>query len=131
VKGFQGVGSMPLANVETAQYPTTPRERACLQLIAKSGESNSDRHSSITATVYCEAIYAWAAAAKLVNGPLSPAAWRAAYPRVGTSYQPVTTFATDFGNGQHGNATKYHDLAWSNACSCVAYMGPLRPIPGS
>ena len=129
VKGFQGVGSLPLSNVEVSQYPTTPRERACLNLIAKEGESNTDRHTSITATVYCEGIYAWAAAARLVNGRITAAAWRAAYPRVGTSYKPLATFAVDFGNGQNGNVLQYRDLAWSNGCSCVTYQGPLRPVP--
>lgn len=131
VKGFQGVGSQPLSNVEVSRYPTTAREHACLNLIAKQGETNADRHSSITATVYCEAIYAWAAAARLVSGPVTPAAWRAAYPRVGTSYEPLTTFATDLGNGQHGNATEYRDMGWTSSCSCVTYSGGLRPIPRS
>ena len=131
VKGFQGVASLPLGNVEVSQYPTTPRERACLSLIAKEGENNADRHTSITATVYCEAIYSWATVAQLVTGKVTPAAWRAAYPRVGTSYQPVTTFATDFGNGQNGNAVQYRDMGWSESCSCVTYAGPYRPIPRS
>ena len=129
VKGFQGIGSLPLSNVEVSQYPTTPREKACLGLIAKEGESNTDRHTSITATVYCEGIYAWAAAARLINGRITAAAWRDAYPRVGTNYAPVTTFGIDFGNGQNGNVLQYRDLAWSNSCSCVTYQGPLRPVP--
>jgi ABC-type branched-subunit amino acid transport system substrate-binding protein len=131
VKGFQGVGSLPLSNVEVAQYPTTPAERTCLKLIAKEGEANTDRHTSITATVYCEGIYAWTAVARKITGPITAAAWRAAYPTVGTSYRPVTTFAIDFGNGQDGNVLKYRDLAWSAGCSCVAYSGPLRPVPRS
>lgn len=131
VQGFQGIGSLWLSNVEVSQYPTTPRERACLNLIAKQGESNTDRHSSITATVYCEGIYAWAAAARLVSGPVTPATWRAAYPRVGRSYKPVTTFGIDFGNGQNGNVLYYRDLGWSTGCSCVTYSGPLRPVPRS
>ena len=131
VKGFQGVGSLPISNVEVQQYPTTARERACLDVIAKGGEINADRHASITATVYCEATYAWAAVAQHVNGPLTPQAWRAAYRLVGTAYQPVTTFATSFGNGQHGNAGMYRDLGWSTGCSCVTYLSGLRPVPVS
>ena len=131
VMGFQGVGSLPMSNVEVRQYPTTARERACLNLIAKEGENNADRHASITATVYCEAIYAWAAVARHVNGPITPAAWRAAYRLVGTTYQPVTTFATNFGDGQHGNVSRYRDLGWSSSCSCVAYLSGLRPVPRS
>jgi hypothetical protein len=128
VRGFQGIGSLPMSNVEVRQYPTTPRERACLDLIAKAGERNADRHSSITATVYCEGIYAWAAVARKVQGKLTPAAWRAAYPTVGTSYQPVVSFATRL-DGRHGNVSMYRDLGWSNGCSCVSYLGGLRPVP--
>ena len=131
VKGFQGIGSIPMSNVEVSQYRTTPREKACLDLIAKEGEKNADRHTSITATVYCEGIYSWAAVARQVQGRLTAQAWRDAYPRVGTRYQPVTTFGIDFGNGQDGNALSYRDLAWSAACSCVTYQGPLRPMPRS
>ena len=61
--------------------------------------------------------------------PVTAEAWRAAYARVGTSYQPLTTVATDFGNGQNGNALQYRDMAWSSSCSCISYQGPLRPIP--
>jgi hypothetical protein len=53
VKRISGAGSLPLANVDTRQYPTTPKEKVCLDLIRKKGENNSERHSSITATVYC------------------------------------------------------------------------------
>jgi hypothetical protein len=129
VRGFQGIGSLPLSNVEVRQFPTTPREKACLDLIAKAGERNTDRHSSITATVYCEGIYAWAAVARKVSGPITAAAWRAAYPLVGTTYHSVTTFANNFGNGQHGNVALYRDLAWSSGCSCVTYISGLKPVP--
>jgi len=130
VRGFQGIGSLPISNVEVRQYPTTPRERACLDVIAKEGEQNVDRHSSITATVYCEATYAWAAVARLVEGPVTTAAWRAAYPLLGTTYRPVTTFATRF-DSQHGNVAQYRDLGWSSGCSCVTYLSGPRPVPTS
>ena len=50
---------------------------------------------------------------------------------MGTSYQPLVTFAVDLGNGQNGNVLQYRDLAWSAGCSCVTYQGPLRPVPPS
>jgi ABC-type branched-subunit amino acid transport system substrate-binding protein len=131
VRGFQGIGSLPLSNVEVRQFPTTAGEKACLDLIAKAGERNTDRHSSITATVYCEGIYAWAAVARKVSGPITQAAWRAAYPLVGATYRPITTFSTDFGNHQHGNVRQYRDLGWSSACSCVRYTSGLMPVPAS
>jgi hypothetical protein len=129
VKGMSGAGSLPLSNVATPQYPTTPREKKCLDLIRQAGENNAERHSSITATVYCEVVYAFAAVGQRVSGKLTAAAFRAAYPTVGTSYAPVTTFAIDFANGRHDNAGAYRLLAYSTACSCMVYTSGVRPLP--
>lgn len=129
VQHIRGAGSLPLANVDTAQYPTTPREKACLDLIRKKGENNAERHSSITATVYCEGLYAFAAVAGKVDGPLTPAAFRAAYGRVGTSYQPLSTFRTDLANGRHDNAAAYRTLGYSDSCSCLTYTSGVLPLP--
>lgn len=129
VKGISGAGALPLANVDTAQYPTTPREKACLDLIRKAGENNAERHSSITATVYCEAIYAFAAVGSRVSGPLTPDAFRAAYPTVGGGYAPVVTFATDFGNGRHDNASAYRLMSYVSSCACLRYTSGVRPVP--
>lgn len=128
VKNITGAGSLPLSNVQVAQYPTTPRERHCLNLIAKEGETNSDRHSSITATVYCEAIYELAAIGEHLPGNLTIGAFEAAFQAVGRTYQPVTTFATDFGTGRHDNASLYRLLGWQDACSCINYTSGLKPV---
>jgi hypothetical protein len=129
VKRITGAGSLPLANVDTSQYPTTPREKACLDLIRKKGENNAERHSSITATVYCEAIYAIKAVAERVAGPLTAASFRAAYATVGTGYQPLTTFRTDLANGRHDNAAAYRLMAWRDSCTCLSYTTPVTPLP--
>lgn len=129
VKHIFGVGSLPLANIDSRQYPTTPREKACLDLIRKKGENNGERHSSITATVYCEAIYAFQAVAERVSGRLTPASFRSAYAGVGTGYAPVTTFRTDFANGRHDNASAYRLMAYRDSCTCVTYTSGVLPLP--
>lgn len=127
VRGIQGVGSLPLANVAAPQYPTTPREQRCLDLIRKEGENNADRHSSITATVYCEATYAFAHVGALVQGKLTADAFAAAYPTAGKTYLPLTTFATDLSRG-NDSATQYRTLGWSDDCTCVRYLSGPMPI---
>ncbi|MCU1595593.1 MAG: hypothetical protein JWO12_2985 [Frankiales bacterium] len=129
VKGIAGIGSLPLSDVETSQYPTTPREKHCLDLIRAGGENNAERHGSITATVYCEGIYAFAAVGTRVSGPLTARAFRSAYPTLGTSYGPVVTFATDFSRARHDNAIGYRLLAYTSGCSCVSYTSGVRRVP--
>ncbi|MCU1593079.1 MAG: hypothetical protein JWO12_471 [Frankiales bacterium] len=131
IKRISGAGSLPISNVEVAQYPTTARERQCLTLIAKQGETNKDRHASITATVYCEAIRAFTFVASRVLGTLDAASFARAYPTAGRSYSPVSTFAIDFGNGRHDNASSYRLFAYQAGCSCINYTSGLRAVPAS
>lgn len=128
VEKITGVGSLPLANVDTAQYATTPREKRCLDVIRKGGENNAERHSSITATVYCEGIYAFAAVGSRVSGKLTAGTWRAAYPSIGTSYLPLVTFASDFANGRTDNAAAYRTLAYQQGCGCIAYTSQVKAL---
>jgi len=129
VKHIYGAGSLPVSNVEVAQYPTTPREKKCLDLIRTQGENNADRHGSLTATVYCEAIREFTAVGALAVGPLTADSFAAAYPKVGRSYLPVTTFQIDFASGRHDNAAQYRTLAYAASCTCITYTSGLKPIP--
>ena len=129
-RNIAGVGTLPLSNVPADQYPPSPQEAACLELIReRSGENTANRVSSLTATLYCELVYAFAAVAERVSGPLTVDAWRAAYATVGTSYRPISTFGIDFGNGRHDNATLYRPYAWDDGCGCLTYTGKARPVP--
>lgn len=129
VKHIYGAGSLPISNVEVARYPTTPREKACLDLIRARGENNADRHGSLTATLYCEAIREFTAVGAVAVGPLTTDSFAAAYPKVGTTYAPISTFAIDFGTGRHDNASQYRLLAYTAACGCVTYTSGSRPVP--
>jgi ABC-type branched-subunit amino acid transport system substrate-binding protein len=126
-----GAGTMPLADVTTSQYPTTPTEQHCLNVMNSSfGAGYSNRGSSLTATLYCELVYSFVSVAEKVQGPLSAASWVAAYRTFGTGYTPVTTFGTDFA-GNDFSASEYRELAWNGTCSCISYTSPIRPIPSN
>jgi hypothetical protein len=129
LKKVFGAGAFPLSNVLPSEYPTTPRERQCLETYAKAGITYTNRRSSISATVYCEALYAFAYVASQVQGKLTARSFAAAYSSSGTRYQPVVTFGVDFGNGRRDNAARYRTFGYTPACSCLRYSGPLRPLP--
>lgn len=129
VQHITGAGSLPISNVPVSQYPTTAREKKCLDVISAGGEHNADRHASLTATVYCEALDEFVAVASKVTGALTPAAYHAAFPTVGTTFDPVTTFAANFGTGRHDNAALYRLIGYSARCQCISYQSGLRPVP--
>lgn len=123
-----GAGTLPISNVATQSYPTTAREAACLALMRAAGEDDTDRHTSLTATLYCELGYEFRAIMSKVSGPLTAASWAAAYNAVGTSYQPVTTLSEDMTTARYGGASTYRVMGWSTGCSCMAYLGPPTPM---
>ena len=129
VQSITGAGTYPIANVDTSQYPTTPREKKCLDVISAAGQRVADRHSSLTATFYCEMLYGFAAIGATVQGPLTKASFRQAYYAMGTSYPAITTFRSNLGNGRNDNPATYRLLGWKAACSCISYLSPERAVP--
>ncbi len=128
VEKITGVGSYPVANVDAAQYATTPREKKCLDVITRAGQPVSDRHTSLTATFYCESLYGFAAAGALVQGPLTPDTWRNAYRSLGAAYPALTTFASDTGKNPSAAAQVYRTLAWDKGCGCVRYTSENKAL---
>ncbi len=129
IMGLLGAGSLPISNVQVDQYPTTKREATCLGLMRAAGEADAGRRSSLTATIYCEAVWEFTAVGTRVTGLLNPTSFRAAYANVGASYVPTTTFRMDFANGLHDNAGSYRLFGYRAECSCIGYLGPVLPIP--
>lgn len=130
VRNITGAGTYPIANVNASQYPTTPAEKRCLDVISAAGQRVNDRHTSLTATFYCEMLYGFAAIGGTVTGKLDKASFRAAYSRMGTSYPAITTFRSNLGNGRNDNPATYRLLGWKDGCSCISYLSGEQPIPG-
>jgi hypothetical protein len=124
-----GVGTQPISNVAVRSHPHTKVEERCLAIMRTGGENDTDRRSNLTAEPYCEAVWDFEAVAKRVTGTLTADAFRRAFASVGTSYDPVMTFSTNFANGRHTNAAQYKDFAWKSSCGCVAYTSGSKPIP--
>jgi hypothetical protein len=123
-----GAGALPISNVEVSQYPTTPREKHCLDVIRRAGEDVADRHSSLTATLYCELADEFAAITSRVSGTLTTDKWRAAYTATARTYMPISTFAVDLAHEPHANAVQYRSIRYDDRCSCLKYTSPVRPI---
>jgi ABC-type branched-subunit amino acid transport system substrate-binding protein len=124
-----GVGSYPIANVNADQVPSNPLEQHCLDVISKAGEPVSDRHSSLTATFYCETFYGFAAAGARVQGPMTADAWRAAYRSLGPAYPTLMSFEVDVSKNFNAGARAYRTLAWNPGCGCIAYTSGLQRLP--
>lgn len=129
VRNITGAGTYPIANVNASQYATTPAEKRCLDVISAAGERLNDRHSSLTATFYCEMLYGFAAIGGSVSGKLDNASFRSAYYRMGSNYPAITTFRSNLANGRNDNPATYRLLGWKQACSCITYLSDERPLP--
>jgi hypothetical protein len=131
IKRISGAGTYPLANVRADQYPSSPAEKKCLDLLNKKIGGYPNRYSSLTGTLYCEIIQSFAHVVSRVQGVVTSAAWSAAFHAAGNSYVPVTTFSARFLPGRPDGASSYRALGYGAACSCVTYTSPLRSVPSS
>ena len=127
VQHVTGAGSLPMSDVPASQYPTTPQEQHCFNVIRAAGEDNRNRQSSITATVYCQAAYEFVAIASHASGALTPASFYASYAGV-RSFTPISTFAINFGDGRHTSASEYRTLGYTQRCQCISYTSSLLPV---
>jgi hypothetical protein len=128
-RNISGFGALPVSDVPPSQYPTTPGEKRCLAIFTKAGEPSQNRNSNLASTLYCEAVWAYEAAAVKITGRITAPLWRAAYRALGRSYRPLSTFGVDFGNGRNDNADLYRTLAWSDRCSCVKFTSGNKKAP--
>ena len=129
IKRISGAGTYPLANVQSDQYPSTPTEKHCLDVLNKAIGGYTDRYSSLTGTLYCEIIYSFAFVASRVQGLVTSQSWAQAFGSAGSAYAPVTSFSTTFRPGRPDGASSYRSLGYGEKCSCITYTSPVRPVP--
>lgn len=128
-KRVVGFGALPVSNVRPAEFPTTPREKRCLDIMSASGEDHADRMSNLTQTIYCEGIWLFEAVAERIPGALTAEGWRAAYRALGSAYPPVTTFGVKLNSGRNDNASSYRLLGWNAKTGRITYTSGPRPAP--
>lgn len=125
--GSAGIGWSPIFDtVPKAQPSTSPRTGACLTAMTEAGEDMNTGGARQGGLMACDGTFmladAWAAGETTLTAFLKGAK------ALGTTYQSVTTFATDFGRSRAG-ADAYRTTAYSAACDCFSYTGPTTKFP--
>jgi ABC-type branched-subunit amino acid transport system substrate-binding protein len=128
VAGVMGIGWQFLADVDASQFPETPAETRCLDILERGGEPSTSRQSNLTATFMCDLVWSFEAIANAAGPQLSSASFRAGYFSLGRSYPTVSTAAVDFSSRIDGVAG-YRVVAYDTGCGCLRYQSEVRSFP--
>jgi hypothetical protein len=102
--------------------PLSPAEADCRAAAAEAG-------IPFPFGMYCEGLFFLQRV--LESAPeLSPHGFLATVESLGTSYVPVTTFATQLGPQRHDGAASVRDLRFDESCDCWSYVGTVLPMEG-
>ncbi|MDQ2650562.1 MAG: ABC transporter substrate-binding protein [Actinomycetota bacterium] len=129
LRNISGIGWNPTSDVDASQHPTSPLEARCLDLITRGGEPSPTRQSNLSATLMCELVWSFEAIAGRAGPQLSSRSFGAAFAGIGTAYQPVTVFQTNWTAEDPYGVSAYRPLAYVAACSCLRYVGGQEPFP--
>lgn len=124
--GAAGIGWSPGFDTPPSQQPaTSPRTGACLAALDAAGEDPASSGARQGGLLACEGTYLVADAWR--GGETTLTAFLAGARALGTRYQAVSAFATDFTRSRAA-ASGQRAIAYAPGCDCFSYTSGTRPL---
>ena len=122
--GAAGVGWAPYIDTTVAHQPIiSPRTSACLSAESKAGQHTELGNVRLSIFSICETLFTLADAWRVHQ--LGIPAFSSGLQALGTGYQPVAVFGTDWTRSRAA-ANAYRFITYRAACNCFDYSGPVR-----
>jgi ABC-type branched-subunit amino acid transport system substrate-binding protein len=127
--GSIGVGWQPSGDVDAQHDPAdNTAVKICTAVNAQAGQGNVSRTGVWVQRMYCDGVF-FLQAALSGSQHITPAGIAAGTAAMGSSFQSAITFSTAFPQGRRDGAAAVRTFDFQQACSCFAYVGPLRSAP--
>jgi len=132
--GAVGVGFLPSLDITPSQNPddgpySNDTRKRCVNLYKAHGVSFSDTNAKAIGLNNCNSMWFFEKAADAIKGALNRDNFLAAVNQMGSSFQSVDTFATNFSPAQHDGAAAVRYWAYDAGCQCMAYKSGNIPVP--
>lgn len=129
LKGMRGVGWLPSLDVAVAKHPPrqAPQTR-CLSLLKSEGVVPTGEADYYLAYTVCETVFALERMLQKSGGASDLDTLVSTARGLGTSYAPVSTFATRFAAGRLDAPSVGRTFRYATACSCFEYDGALKQM---
>jgi hypothetical protein len=124
LQGMIGVGWVPSADTGSAT-PVTAAGGRCLALMRKAGQDTTNSTTASLMQQFCDAGWFLQAATSAAGAADAGALRRGALLTRG--YESASSFAADMTAGRPDGLSGYRDLAYQTGCSCIQYVGGIRP----
>jgi hypothetical protein len=123
LKGAMGIGWRPGWDVTDAQYPYSAQEKRCIKVMRDHGVQVTNRQTPADSFPECDLVWAFEAAAKKAGKVLNTNSFLGGLQNLGTSWQSVLTFKSDFGRGTQDTSFASRLLYFKDSCTCFSYKG--------
>ena len=123
--GSVAVGWYPSDDTNGVFRTNSAAEQLCIQIFRQTGQGAADLPETLG---YCDTLFLVKRA--LEGAPsFTVAGFRAGLERLGTAYQPASTFASRFGPDRHEEADAARGMVFDDGCACFRYVGATFPMP--
>jgi ABC-type branched-subunit amino acid transport system substrate-binding protein len=123
LKRALGIGWRPAWDVTDAQHPYSAQEKRCVKVMRDHGIQMANRQTPADALPECDLVWAFEAAAKKAGRLLNTNQFLSGLREVGTSWQSVLTFKSNFGPGKQDSSFAHRVLYFNDSCTCFSYKG--------
>lgn len=131
LQGSLGISVLPGFDLKTGEleFPFSPGERHCVDVLAAGGQTFKARENARQATLYCDAVFLLQRAFEGASD--QPVTASTFVDRVGEigPFQNASDYAASYRPGSFAGASGYRPIRFDDGCRCYKLVGPTREFP--
>jgi len=128
LRGAVGIGWIPSIDVPfltQGQFNDRPRNRQCLNVLAKRQQRPDSSQELLHMVLNCDAF--WLIRDALAGRTLTPASVTEGVNALGRRFPVAASFASRLAGDRHDGAAQYRQFAYTGSCGCFRYTTPPQP----
>lgn len=126
--GAVGISVLPGSDLRSDEldFPFSPGERRCLDVLDAAGETFEARENARQALLYCDAVFLLQQAFDgAEDAPITAADFAERVASIGP-FESASNYSASFEPGSHAGAAGYRPIRFEEECSCFGLVGPTR-----
>jgi len=131
LKGSLGISVLPGSDINSKEleFPFSPGEQRCIDVLADAGHTFAARENARQATLYCDAVFLLQRAFADADGdPVTAAAFMERVGEIGP-LENASNYTSAYEPDRYAGAVGYRPIEFDDDCSCYRLVGPTKEFP--